>query len=75
MNSSAVSLQEIVESAVNEHRGKIGALMPVLHSLQDKLGYIPREAVPVIGELLNLSRAEIHGVMTFYHDFRTISVE
>ena len=71
MNSSAVSLQEIVESAVEAHRGKIGPLMPVLHSIQEKLGYIPGEAVPMIGRLMNLSRAEIHGVMSFYHDFRS----
>lgn len=71
MNSSAVSLQEIVESKVEDHRGKIGPLMPVLHSIQEKLGYIPAEAVPMIGRLMNLSRAEIHGVMSFYHDFRS----
>ena len=71
MNSSAVSLQEIVESTVEAQRGKIGALMPVLHSIQEKLGYIPAEAVPMIGRLMNLSRAEIHGVISFYHDFRS----
>ena len=71
MNSSAVSLQEIVESAVESHRGKVGALLPVLHSVQDKLGFIPQEAVPLIAGAINLSRAEIHGVMSFYHDFRS----
>jgi formate dehydrogenase subunit gamma len=71
MNSSAVSLQEIVESAVESHRGKVGALLPVLHSVQDKLGFIPKEAVPLIAGAMNLSRAEIHGVMSFYHDFRS----
>ena len=44
--------------------------MPVLHAIQDELGYIPPEAVPVIAETLNLTRAEVHGVITFYHDFR-----
>jgi len=71
MNPSAVSLQEIVESAVNSHQGRVGALLPVLHSVQDKLGFIPTEAVPLIAGALNLSRAEIHGVMSFYHDFRS----
>jgi len=71
MNSSAVSLREIVESAVDSHQGKIGALLPVLHSIQDKLGYIPRESVPMIAGAMNLSRAEISGVMSFYHDFRS----
>jgi formate dehydrogenase subunit gamma len=70
MNSSAVSLREIVESAVDSHRGKIGALLPVLHSIQDILGYIPPESIPIIAGTMNLSRAEINGVMSFYHDFR-----
>jgi len=60
-----------VESAVNSHQGRVGALLPVLHSVQDKLGFIPTEAVPLIAGALNLSRAEIHGVMSFYHDFRS----
>jgi formate dehydrogenase subunit gamma len=71
MSPSAVSLQEIVESTVGIHHGRIGALLPVLHSVQDKLGYIPREAVSLIAKAMNLSRAEIHGVMSFYHDFRS----
>lgn len=60
-----------MESAVNSHQGRVGALLPVLHSVQDKLGFIPTEAVPLIAGALNLSRAEIHGVMSFYHDFRS----
>jgi formate dehydrogenase subunit gamma len=71
MNSSAVSLREIVESAVESHRDRIGPLLPVLHSVQEKLGYVPQEAVPMIAGAMNLSRAEIHGVMSFYHDFRS----
>jgi len=71
MSSSSVSLKEIVQSAVAAHRGKIGALMPILHSIQDKLGYIPQDAVPMIASAINLSRAEGNGVMSFYHDFRT----
>lgn len=71
MNSSAVALKEIVEAAVESHRGKIGALLPVLHGIQDKLGHIPSESVPMIASAMNLSRAEISGVMGFYHDFRS----
>ena len=71
MQASAVSLQEIVDSTIESHHGKVGALLPVLHSIQDKLGHVPKEAVPMIAEAMNLSRAEIHGVMTFYHDFRS----
>jgi formate dehydrogenase subunit gamma len=70
MSSAAVSLAEIVESAIASHRGKIGALLPVLHSIQDSLGHIPRDAVPLIARAMNLSRAEIQGVIGFYHDFR-----
>jgi len=71
MNSSAVSLREVVEEAVERHRGKIGALMPVLHSIQDSFGFIPGEAVPIMASAMSLSRAEVHGVLSFYHDFRT----
>ena len=47
-----------------------GALLPLLHALQEELGNIPDAAVPEIADALNLSRAEVHGVITFYHDFR-----
>jgi formate dehydrogenase subunit gamma len=47
-----------------------GALLPVLHDIQDALGYIPPETVPAIAGALNLSRAEVHGVITYYHYFR-----
>jgi len=47
-----------------------GALLPILHDLQHEFGWIPDEAVPLVAEALNLSRAEVHGVLTFYHDFR-----
>lgn len=48
-----------------------GALLPVLHGVQDALGYVPPAAVAVIAERLNLSRADVHGVVSFYHYFRT----
>jgi formate dehydrogenase subunit gamma len=48
-----------------------GALLPILHAIQDKLGFVPKDAVPLIALELNLSRAEIHGVVSFYHYFRT----
>ena len=47
-----------------------GALLPILHAMQDAFGYIPEPAEPMIAEALNISRAEVHGVVTFYHDFR-----
>jgi formate dehydrogenase subunit gamma len=48
-----------------------GGLMPLLHAIQDELGYIPNDVVPNIALGLNLSRAEVHGVITYYHFFRT----
>lgn len=48
-----------------------GALLPILHAVQDELGCVPKGAVPIIADVLNLSRAEVHGVVTFYHFFRT----
>ena len=50
---------------------KPGPLMPILHRIQDRLGYVPPEYTPVIAKALNLSRAEVHGVITFYHEFRS----
>jgi len=69
--SAAVALQEIVEAAVAEQRDRVGALLPVLHNVQDKLGYVPADAVAMIAHALHLSRAEVHGVISFYHDFRS----
>jgi formate dehydrogenase subunit gamma len=48
-----------------------GALLPVLHAVQDRCGHVPHDVVPVIAEALNLSRAEVHGVVTYYHHFRS----
>lgn len=57
-------------SIVQEKKSLDGALMPILHALNDEFGYVDASVVPVIAEELNLSRAEVHGVLTFYHDFR-----
>ena len=55
---------------VAEHADQEGALLPVLHALQHAFGHVPDAAVPIVAGALNLSRAEVHGVVTFYHDFR-----
>lgn len=47
-----------------------GATLPLLHALQAEFGWVPDEAVPLVAQALNLSRAEVHGVVSFYHDFR-----
>ncbi|OIR16732.1 NADH-quinone oxidoreductase subunit E [mine drainage metagenome] len=52
------------------HQQQEGALLPILHDIQHELGYVPDEAVPLIAKALNLSRAEVHGVITYYHHFR-----
>ncbi len=59
-----------VESLVAVHRAQPGALLPLLHAIQEKVGYIPAEIVPIIAQELNVSRAEVHGVITYYHHFR-----
>ena len=59
-----------VEAVLSRLKDEPGALMPILHGIQDDLGWIPDEAVPVIAQALNQSRAEVHGVVTFYHEFR-----
>lgn len=47
-----------------------GAMLPILHGIQDVVGFVPAEAVPTIADALNVSRAEVHGVISFYHHFR-----
>ena len=60
------SLEEILLS----HSGRPGALLPILHDVQAAFGHVPEEAARAIAAALNLSRAEVHGVVSFYHDFR-----
>ncbi len=55
---------------LRRHDGREGALLPILHDMQAAFGCIPQEALPFIAQALNLSRAEVHGVVSFYHDFR-----
>jgi formate dehydrogenase subunit gamma len=55
---------------IAEHGKLEGATLVILHALQEAFGYVPEPAVPMIASALNLSRAEVHGVFTFYHDFR-----
>src|ERR1700743_968549 len=55
---------------IAEHTHLEGATLVMLHALQEAFGYVPEPAVPMIASALNLSRAEVHGVFTFYHDFR-----
>ena len=61
---------ERAAQVIAEHRHLEGAAMPILHALQETFGFVPDPAVPMIADSLNLSRAEVYGVLTFYHDFR-----
>ena len=66
------SLQSI-QTEIDALKHKPGALLPILHALQDRFGFIPPDAVPLIAESLRQTRAEVHGVISFYHHFRTTS--
>jgi formate dehydrogenase subunit gamma len=64
------SVKKVVETAVRRHAGEKGPLLEILHAVQHELGCVPAEAVEPIATALNLSRAEVHGVISFYHHFR-----
>ena len=69
------ALSPAQKDAVRRHltllKGHPGPLIEILHGIQEELGFIPEGAVPLLAEGLNLSRAEVHGVVTFYHHFRS----
>jgi formate dehydrogenase subunit gamma len=70
MQPLAPAQRDTVLRVVAAHRSRPGPLIEILHAVQTELGFVPAGAVPVIAEELNLSRAEVHGVVTFYHYFR-----
>lgn len=59
-----------LEKIIGQHAGQAGGLLPALHDIQDAIGYIPDDAVASLAHSFNLSRAEVHGVITYYHHFR-----
>ena len=61
---------ELIHAIVERHASRPGPLLPILHAIQDELGSVPSAAVPIVAEVLNISRAEVHGVISFYHLFR-----
>jgi formate dehydrogenase subunit gamma len=63
--------RDSVRRIVGDLKGRPGPLIEVLHAIQAELGYVPPAAVPLVASELNLSRAEVHGVVTFYHFFRS----
>ncbi len=62
--------REDIAQIIARHASRPGPLMPILHDLQQQFGYVPESAIPMIADALNLSRAEVWGTFTFYHDFR-----
>lgn len=63
--------EERVREIIADHMGLEGPLLPIFHAIQAEWGHVPQMAIPVIAEALNIGRAEVHGTMSFYHDFRT----
>ena len=61
---------ERARQIIQDELGREGPLLPILHGLQQEFGCVPREAEPLIADLVNITRAEVHGVVSFYHDFR-----
>ncbi|CAM5282108.1 formate dehydrogenase subunit gamma [Eoetvoesiella caeni] len=67
---SDATVLQVTQQAVRHYKGQRGNLLPILHAVQHALGYIPASAVPELAKALQLSRAEIHGVISFYAHFR-----
>jgi len=66
-----VQADQIIAQQLEQYRDMPGGLLPLLHAIQAAIGYVPAESVAEIAGALNLSRAEVHGVISFYHDFRS----
>lgn len=60
-----------ISEIIAQHQGLEGPLLPIFHAIQSEFGFIPDSALPLIAQALTLSKAEVYGVLTFYHDFRT----
>jgi len=69
-NASSRNVVERIAEIIAPYAGREGPAMPMLHAIQAAFGYVPEAAVPVVAQALNLSRAEVHGIVSFYHDFR-----
>jgi len=70
MQPAGTEIERRTASVIAELKGLEGPLLPILHDIQEEFGYVPAESLPVIAEALNISNAEVHGVVTFYHDYR-----
>lgn len=71
MTSPATWDRATLARLIDQHRQRPGALLPLLHAVQDAFGYIPPDSVPAIADALRQTRADVHGVISFYHHFRS----
>ena len=70
LTANSADTRERLDAIIALHRDREGPLLPILHDVQAEWGHIPEDAQPVIAAALGMTRAEIHGVVSFYHDFR-----
>lgn len=71
MRESREWTPQSIQAEIDALKHKPGALLPILHAIQDRFGFVPEGAVPIIAESLGQTRTEVHGVISFYHHFRT----
>lgn len=71
MSSSSEWTAQSIQTIIDSLKYKPGAMLPILHAIQDEIGYIPDKAISLIADSLLQTRAEVHGVISFYHHFRT----
>ncbi len=70
ITANSADTRERLDDIIASHRDREGPLLPILHDVQAEWGFIPDEVQPVIAAALGMTRAEVHGVVSFYHDFR-----
>ncbi|MBZ9774533.1 formate dehydrogenase subunit gamma [Mesorhizobium sp. CO1-1-8] len=71
MQPASTEITSRTAAIIQELKGLEGPLLPILHGIQEEFGHVPKDALPVIADALNISRAEVHGVVSFYHDYRS----
>ncbi|RJG46701.1 formate dehydrogenase subunit gamma [Mesorhizobium sp. DCY119] len=70
MQAASTQIASRAAAIVDEMKALEGPLLPILHEIQEEFGHVPAETLPIIAKVLNISNAEVHGVVTFYHDYR-----
>lgn len=71
MQPASTEIASRTAAIITELKGLEGPLLPILHGIQEEFGHVPQASLPIIAEALNISNAEVHGVVTFYHDYRS----